>query len=76
MNWSRALDILKKALVVFPVVVKVIGEIDTEVKKAQAVDSAGGKSLTAVEIAGIVATSLGKVTASIIDVFASDAKKA
>lgn len=69
MEIKRVFDILKKSLIVFPVLVKVIGEIEDEIKKAQAPESAGGKKLSAGEVASIVASSVGKIVSAVIDVF-------
>lgn len=70
MDVKRVFEILKKSLIVFPVLVKVIGEIEDEIKKAQAPESAGGKKLSAGEVASIVASSAGKIVSAVIDVFA------
>lgn len=74
-DWMKVVAILKKAIVVFPVLVNVIGEIETQIRAAKDPDSAGGQKMTAAEVAGIVAKSIAKIADAIIDVFAVTSDK-
>jgi hypothetical protein len=74
-DWKKALEIIKKAIVVFPVLVEVIGEIEGQVQAAKDPTSAGGQKMTPVEVASIVAVSITKITGAIIDLFSVSAEK-
>jgi hypothetical protein len=65
-KFAKAIDIIRKAFKVFPVVVEVIADVES----ATEADSPGGAKLTVAEITAIISKNLSKVGEAILALFA------